>query len=137
MVTCPDWVSALDRAVLQQALDTTDAPWVNLSDHMVMFTRRYASDTAAVQAVLTVLEVGAQVLQGRRDRQTAETLRVTAETWRDDLIVWANPRRPSGTSARGICDRRHRRAASLFLVAAAPGTRPSGTDTARTTTSGA
>ena len=88
MLTYPDWVTALDRARLEQTMEAAEAPFV--ADGLV-FQRRYASDVLAVLAVLAVLEVAARILHRHPDPQTAET-------WRDELIAWADRHRPSAPS---------------------------------------
>jgi hypothetical protein len=97
MLTYPKWFTALDRARIDRALAKHKPPLeITHARDLILLLPRYASDTAAIHAVLRVCDVVVQVLSRHRDRQPAEVLRLEAENLRDQLVVWADTYTPSG-----------------------------------------
>ena len=114
-LTYPAWFSALDRRLINDALDaaaasaTLQATPATASGVRVMTGpvqgRLFASEVAAIEALLQVFTVVVRVLAAPRDPEPDDTRRRVADQLMDELVVWIGDLTPAITAYDAFAER--------------------------------
>jgi hypothetical protein len=88
----PDWLSRVDRETLDQAQAEAEAPYS--AQGQLVFDGWFPSETVAIQAVLTVLERGIEILTRYQSSKTPETVVDTAEDLCGQIVIRDHRYRP-------------------------------------------